>query len=168
MRNLFLAMSAAVALSFTPLAHAAEFRIAVVNTQRILNESAPAVRAVQKLKKEFEPRQMQIQKLTTQVRDLQATLEKQGASMNEADRRKNERDLADLSLQLQHAQRDFSEDLTLARNQAFASVSGTVQKAIVQVGQSGHYDLIVDKGSVLYASPRADITDKVIRALANK
>ena len=57
---------------------AADYKIGFVNTERLFREAAPAKRAQQKLEKEFAARDAEMQKLTKQVRDLQASLDKDG------------------------------------------------------------------------------------------
>ena len=76
--------------------HAADYKIGFVNTERLFREAAPAKRAQQKLEKEFAARDAELRSSRKQVRDLQASLDKDGATMAEAERRNKERDLANL------------------------------------------------------------------------
>jgi outer membrane protein len=144
-----------------------EYKVGFVNTERLFRDAAPAKRAQQKLEKEFAARDAEIQKVAKQVRDLQAQLEKDGATMSESDRRNKERDLANLSRDLQRAQREFREDLNLRRNEELASVQERANKVILQIAEVERFDLIL-QDPVVFASPRIDITDKVIKALADK
>ena len=108
-----------------------------------------------------------MQKLTKQVRDLQSSLDKDGATMAESDRRNKERDLANQSRDLQRAQREFREDLNLRRNEELAQLQERANKVITQIAEAEKFDLIL-QDPVVYASQRIDITDKVIKALADK
>ena len=148
-------------------ASAADYTIGFVNTERLFREATPAKRAQQKLEKEFAARDADIQKVSKQVRDLQAALEKDGATMSETDRRNKERDLANLSRDLQRSQREFREDLNLRRNEELASVQERANKVIQQIAEAEKFDLIL-QDPVVFASQRIDITDKVIKALADK
>ena len=148
-------------------ASAAEYKIGFVNTERLFREAAPAKRAQQKLEKEFAVRDGEIQKLSKQVRDLQAQLEKDGVTMTETDRRNKERDLANLTRDLQRGQREFREDLNLRRNEELASVQERANKVIQQMAEAEKFDLIL-QDPVVFASQRIDITEKVIKALADK
>ena len=147
-------------------AQAADYKIGFVNTERLFREAAPAKRAQSKLEREFAARDADIQKLSKQVRDLQASLEKDGVTMSEGDRRNKERDLANLSRDLTRQQREFREDLNLRRNEELASVQERATRVINQIAEQEHYDLIVQEA--VFASSRIDITDKVIKALADK
>ena len=148
-------------------AQAADYKIGFVNTERLFREAAPAKRAQQKLEKEFAARDADIQKMSKQVRDLQSALEKDGATMSETDRRNKERDLANLSRDLTRGQREFREDLNLRRNEELASVQERANKVIQQIAEAEKFDLIL-QDPVVFASQRIDITEKVIKALADK
>ena len=168
-RCLLAALAAAASLTATTAAtaQAADYRIGFVNTERLFRDAAPAKRAQLKLEKEFAARDAEIQKLAKQVRDLQTLLEKDGITMAEAERRNRERDLANLSRDLQRSQREFREDLNLRRNEELASVQERANKVILQIAEAEKFDLII-QDPVVYASPKIDITDKVIKALADK
>ena len=148
-------------------ADAADYKIGFVNTERLFREAAPAKRAQQKLEKEFATRDAEIQKMSKQVRDLQAALEKDGVTMSESDRRNKERDLANLSRDLQRSQREFREDLNLRRNEELASVQERANKVIQQIAEAEKFDLIL-QDPVVFASQKIDITEKVVKALADK
>ena len=148
-------------------AQGGEYKIGFVNTERLFREATPAKRAQQKLEKEFAGRDADIQKLSKQVRDLQALLEKDGVTMAESDRRNKERDLANMSRDLQRLQREFREDLNLRRNEELAAVQDRANKVIQQIAEAEKFDLIL-QDPVVFASTRIDITEKVIKALADK
>lgn len=148
-------------------AAAADYKIGFVNTERLFREAAPAKRAQQKLEKEFANRDAELGKLAKQVRDLQASLDRDGATMSEGDRRNKERDLANLTRDLQRSQREFREDLNLRRNEELASIQERANKVIQQIAEAEKFDLIL-QDPVVFASQRIDITEKVIKALADK
>ncbi|HWD17230.1 MAG TPA: OmpH family outer membrane protein, partial [Casimicrobiaceae bacterium] len=100
-------LAAAVLVATAGTASAAEYKIGFVNTERLFREATPAKRAQAKIEKEFATRDGEIQKLAKQVRDLQAVLDKDGATMAESERRNKERDLANQSRDLSRMQREF-------------------------------------------------------------
>jgi outer membrane protein len=148
-------------------AQGAEYKMGFVNGERLFREAAPAKRAQQKIEKEFAARDAEIQKLSKQVRDMQALLEKDGVTMSEGDRRGKERDLANMSRDLQRMQREFREDLNLRKNEELTAVQERANKVIQQIAIDEKFDLIIQE-PVIYASPRIDITDRVVKALADK
>ena len=154
-------------LLVTGAAYGADYKIGFVNTERLFREAAPAKRAQQKLEKEFSTRDAEQQKLSKQVRDLQASLDRDGPTMGETERRNKERDLANQMRDLQRMQREIREDLNLRRNEELASVQERANKVIQQIAEAEKFDLII-QDPVVYASQRIDITEKVIKALADK
>lgn len=167
MKRLVNGCIAVALLAAAGVAGAAEYKIGFVNTERLFREATPAKRAQAKIEKEFATRDGEIQKLARQVRDLQASLDKDGATMAESERRNKERDLANQSRDLQRMQREFREDLNLRRNEELAGIQERANKVIQQIAEAEKFDLIL-QDPVVFASPRIDITDRVIKALADK
>lgn len=163
MKRLFLLLFAITLAAAANLSIAAELKIGFVNTERVFRDSQQALKAQKKLEKEFQTREQDIQKMIKQARDQQTFLEKEGLTLSEADRTKKQRDLANLSRELQHAQREFREDLNQRRNEEFAGVQERARKAIIEIAEKEKYDLIVE--NVVFASPRVDITERILKTL---
>ncbi|MGH7757675.1 MAG: OmpH family outer membrane protein, partial [Vulcanimicrobiaceae bacterium] len=134
---------AAALLAAAGASSAADYKIGFVNTERLFREAAPAKRAQAKIEKEFAARDAEIQKLAKQVRDLQASLDRDGPTMSDADRRNKERDLANQSRDLQRTQREFREDINLRKNEEISALQDRANKVIQQIATSEKYDLIL-------------------------
>jgi len=165
MKILKLFISLALILALFP-AMAGDLKVGWINIERIFREAGPAQKATKKLEKEFAQRDGEIQKLGKQTRDLQAQLDKDGMTMSEADRTRKERDLANLNRDFQRMQREFREDLNSRRNEELASIQERANKVIKEMAEAEKYDLIVS--DAVYASPKIDITERVLKALADK
>ena len=161
-----LVLVAAAMLGCAPLADAAELKVGFVKLERLFKEAAPAVKAQKKIEKEFAARDQELQKLAKQARDLQTNLEKDGVTMAESERRDKEQDLARMNRDLQRMQRELREDLNLRKNEELAAVLERANKVIQQIAEAEKFDLILQEA--VYISPRIDITDRVIKALADK
>ncbi len=142
---------------------AGDFRVGVVDTERVLRESAPAVKAEKKIEKEFSGRDQEIKKLMKQAKELQALLEKDGGTLPDADHRNKERELTGMNVNLQRMQREFREDLNLRKNEELAIVLEQANKAIQTIAETEKYDLILQEA--VYRNPKIDITDRVIKYL---
>ena len=147
-------------------AGAVELKIGFVNTERVFREAAPAKRAQQKLEREFAKRNEELSRIEKQGRDLQAELERENVTITEPARREKERQLADISRNFQRLQREIREDLNLRRNEELAAVQERATRVINQIAEQEKFDLVVQEA--VFASGRIDITDKVIKALADK
>lgn len=147
-------------------ANAAEFRIGVVDTDRILRESLPALNAEKKIAKEFSARDLEIKKVSQHVKDIQAQLDKEGMTMLDAERRNKERELDNLNVNLQRMQREFREDLNLRKNEEMMAVLALANKAIQQIAELEKYDLVLQEA--VYRNPKIDITAKVLEYLSKE
>ena len=149
-----------------PAGHAAELKIGFVNQERILRESSPAKRAQAKLDKEFATRRAELDRMEKQGREMEATMQKETVTLPEAERTARERQLGQLTRDFQRMQREFREDVNLRRNEELASLQERANKVINDIAEKEKFDLILQEA--VYASGKIDITDKVIKALADK
>lgn len=140
-----------------------ESKFGFVNTERILRDAAPAVRAQKKIEAEFAKRDQELTRTADQIKRLQDEMEKNGLTMSEAQRRTKQREVSELDVQFQRKRREFQEDLNQRRNEELAQVVEQANRVIRQVAEAEKYDIIFQ--DAVYASPRIDITDKVIKAL---
>ena len=134
-----------------------------VNTERILREAAPAQRAQKKIEAEFKKRDDELAKIAGELKKLQEELEKNAVTMSETQRRNKERDFGELNRDFQRKQREFREDLNQRRNEELAQVVQQANGVIRQIAEQEKFDIIFQ--DAVFASPRIDITEKVIKAL---
>lgn len=149
---------------FLSFSATADTKIGFVDTQRILREAAPAVRAAKKIEKEFEPRRVELQKISVQGKSLQQLLDK--GALPEAERRVRERELLKLNQDFQRMQREINEDLNARRNEELSGLQERVNSAIKSIAETEKFDAIFQDAA--YRNPRLDITDKVLKQLVDK
>lgn len=145
-------------------AEAADMKIGFVDVERIRKESAPAERASRQLEKEFAPRAQELQRREAQLKSLQGSLEKDAMTMAESDRRAKEQELQRMTVDFQRIQREYREDLNLRRNQELAKLFEVADGVIKKIAEADKFDLIVQEA--VFRSSRIDITDRVLKALA--
>lgn len=170
MVNAFLKAAAAIALGTLVTSAgvmAAELKVGFLNTERVLRESAPAVRAQKKLEREFEKRAADLAKMQKQIGDLQAALDRDGATMAEAERNNKVRELSNLQRDFQRNDRSLREDVNQRKNEELASLQERANKIIQQIAEAEKFDLILQE-PIVWASPRIDLTDRIIKLLADK
>jgi len=164
-KRLICATALAVALSASVgEACAQEARIAAVNSDRILRESAAAQAAQKKLEAEFAKRDKDLRDMAQRLKSMSDALDKNGSSMSSTERADKQRELSNLDSDFQRKRREFNEDLNQRRNEELAAVLERANRVIKQIAEQQHYDLIVQEA--VYVSPRIDITDQVLKALA--
>jgi outer membrane protein len=154
----------ALALLAAAGAEAADMKIGFVDVERIRRESAPAERASRQLEKEFAPRAQELQRREAQLKSLQASLEKEAMTMVESERRAKEQEFQRMTVDFQRVQREYREDLNLRRNQELAKLFEVADGVIKKIAEADKFDLIVQEA--VFRSSRIDITDRVLKALA--
>lgn len=159
-----LVLASLMSAMFVTGACASELKVGYVNTQRIFRDAPAAQKAAKKLEGEFAKRDQDLQRMSKQLQGLQENLEKNAVTMAEADRRAKEKEFGELSREFQRKQREFREDLNLRQNEENAAVIEKANKAIKQIAESDKFDLILQ--DVVWVSPKLDITDRVIKVLA--
>jgi outer membrane protein len=158
-----LVLAAAIAAAPCAQAQAPQGKFGFVNTERILRDATPAVRAQKKIEAEFQKRDQELAKIAEQLKRMQDELDKNAVTMSEAQRRTKEREFGDLNRDFQRKQREFREDLNQRRNEELARVVEQANRVIRQIAEQEKFDIIFQ--DAVYASPRIDITDRVIKAL---
>ena len=149
-RGIAAAALATAGLAAVSTASAQELKIGYVNSERVLREAAPAQAAQRKLEAEFGKRQREMAEAEQRLKAA-------------ADRTRRERELVEQDRDLQRKRREFQEDLNQRRNEELSAVVERANRAIKQIFDSEKYDLILQE--VVFAGPRVDITEKVIRVL---
>ena len=161
------AVLAGVACLASAGAIAVEIKIGFINTERVLRESAPAIRSLKKLEREIEKRDADVKRLDQQFRSLQNQLERDGPTMSVNDRLNKQRELSNLTRDLQRTQRSLQEDKNQRANDEMTGLQERANSIIKQIADQEKFDLILQE-PIVWASPRIDITDRVIRLLADK
>lgn len=146
--------------------HAQDTKIGFVSTERIFREAAPAKTAQAKIEQEFSRRDKDLQDMGARLKSMSDKLDKDAAILSESDRAKRQREVADLDKEFQRKQREFREDLNQRRNEELAIVLERTNKVIKQIAETEKYDIVFQEA--VFASPRIDITDKVLKALNGK
>jgi len=157
-----LAVAATAALWAGPAA-AQELKIGYVNSERVLREATPAKAAQSKLEVEFSKREKELNEQGARLKAAAEKLDKEAPALSEAERTRRQRELVEQDRDLQRKRREFQEDLSQRRNEELAAVVERANRVIKQIFDQEKYDLILQE--VIFAGPRIDITDKVIKAL---
>jgi outer membrane protein len=155
---------AAILLSAAAVsAQAQELKIGYVNSEKVLREANAAKAAQAKLEAEFSKRERDLNDAAGRLKAAADKLDKDGPTLGESEKVRRQRELVEQDRDLQRKRREFQEDLNQRRNEELAAVVERANRAIRQIFESEKYDLILQE--VVFAGPRVDITDKVIRVL---
>ena len=155
---------ALIALMLPFSAFAESYTIGVVNAVKILESAPQADQAKKRLEKEFAGRDKKLVSAQKAAKQKEEKLAKDGAIMSESERVKLERDLISARRELKREQDEFRDDLNFRRNEEFGKIQKDIVSAIQKIAKDQKFDLILGEG-VIFASPKVDITDDVIKQL---
>ena len=153
-------------IGLLPWAAQAQGKIGFVNTERVLRDAAPAQRAQKKLEAEFKTRDQELARIAGQLKAMQNEMERSSVTLSDSQRRAKEREFGELNREFQRKQREFREDLNQRRNEQLAQVVEQANLEIRRISEQEDLDVVIQ--DAVYANPRIDITEKVIKALDDK
>ena len=142
---------------------AADLRIGVVNMERILRDSLSAAQAGERLNAEGMRRQEEIDALTKRFKQRLERFEKGASDMSESERVTERRELAEMERDVARRSREARDEFNQRRNEEVLLLQGRAGRIIQQIAESEKFDLVLYE--FFYASPKVDITDRVMKAL---
>jgi outer membrane protein len=143
-----------------------EYKIGVINTDRILREAAPAKEAARKIEQEFKARDADVTKREQELRDLVSRLDRDGATLSEADRGARQREIESRTREIERLRRQLADDLKTRQFDEMSRIKERLDVVLTKLAKDQGYDLILQDG--LYIGRSVDITDTVIKALETR
>lgn len=144
-------------------ASAQEFKVGIVNLDRIFREANSAKAAQTKLEQEFGKREKDLNDVATQLKTASEKFEREAPTLSETQRNTRQKQLVDQDRDFQRKRREFQEDLNARKNEELQQVIERANKVVKTLAEAEKYDLIVQEA--VYVNPKHDITDKVLRLL---
>ena len=142
---------------------AQEFKVGIVNLDRIFREANSAKAAQTKLETEFGKREKDLNDVATQLKTLSDKFEREAPTLSETQRNTRQKQIADQDRDFQRKRREFQEDLNARKNEELQQVIERANKVVKALAEAEKYDLILQEA--VYVNPKHDITDKVLKSL---
>ena len=142
---------------------AQEFKIGIVNLDRIFREANSAKTAQTKLEQEFGKREKDLNDVATQLKTASDKFEREAPTLSETQRNTKQKQLVDQDRDFQRKRREFQEDLNARKNEELQQVIERANRVVKTLAEAEKYDLIVQEA--VYVNPKHDITDKVLKSL---
>lgn len=148
-------------------ASAADLKIGYIVTPRLLSESKLGKESSGKLKAKAESAEKGLEKKMTELKKLQDDITKRMAVLNDSEKAKlgeeYEKQLREAKRMKEDAQQDFDKSRQAIENDMMTKFRSVIEKFAKENG----YDVVLDAGTLLYISQKADVTNEVIQ-LADK
>ena len=156
---LFSLCVSSVALS----ASAQDFRIGLVNAERVLRESNLSKQADAKMQLEFSKREKEINDLGSNLKAAIEKFERDAPTLSESARMTRQKQLGEQDREFQRKRREYQEEITARRNEELQLIIDRANQVIRQIGESEKYDAILQEA--VYINPKHDITEKVLKVI---
>jgi outer membrane protein len=153
---------AALALA-TPV-WAAELKIGYVNYGQLMEQSPQAKAIADAIRSEFIPRQRDLQNAQQSLKNREDKLQKDGATMSDEQRAREEKELRDGYRDLDKKRSEAQDDFNARRNEELSRLQRTLIEEVRVYAKAQNFDLIVADG-VIYANPVLDITPAILSQL---
>lgn len=137
-------------------------KIGVLDVGKVLQESPQVKVAVDKLKAKFKERQDKIASAQKQLAADQEKLKRDKAVMKQADADDLQMKVLDEQRELQSMQEEYVRAARLAQNQVMGATLKQIDAIVKDISNKKHYDLILQRDNVAYASDKVDITPEVM------
>lgn len=153
---------AALALAATPAW--AELKIGYVNYGQLMEQSPQAKVIADAIRSEFMPRQRDLQTQEQTLRTRADKLQKDGATMSDEQRAREEKDIRDSARDLERKKSEAQDDFNARRNEELSRLQKTLIEEVRTYAKSQSFDLVLADG-VIYANNAIDITPAVLTVL---
>lgn len=167
MKKWILPVLAALVVATSLPAAAADLKIGYIVTPRLLGESKLGKESSAKLKAKAEAAEKSLEKKMGEVKKLQEDIEKRMSVLNDNEKQKLgeefERQMREAKRMKEDAQREFDKSRQAIENDMMTKFRSVIEKFAKDNG----FDMILDAGTLLYISEKADVTTEVIQ-LADK
>ena len=149
--------------AFSQLAPA-QTKVAVINLQRAVFESAEIKKADAEMQARFKPRQDEVDQLNREIAGLAQQLQTANGKLSAQQE-------ADLTAQgqrkqreLQRKQDDLQADATAFRNDVLSKSSEKMTAVVRKLAEEKGFDLVVDTSTALYFKTTMELTSDAIAA----
>ena len=141
----------------------AQLKVAIINTQRAVLETAEIKKAATELEAKFRPQQQDIEKRTKELQDIQSKLENaaklkpdQAAELQSEGQRKQR--------VLQRMTEDLQADVDRERTEILNKGGQRMQAVVTKLAEEKGLDLVIDTSNAVFFKQAMEITNDAIAA----
>lgn len=143
-------------------------KVGYIDIKRIFDEYTYTKEAASELQKELEAERSEIRKREDKLMKDEEELQGRIPLLTVEEKQKREDELAKRKKELRDYADDINRRIATKNDQLTRSIISDIVGVLKDIGVKEGYTLILERGSVLYASEDIDLTDKVIKVLNQK
>jgi outer membrane protein len=140
-------------------------KIGYVDMKRLLDNAPQVMTGRQKLEREFATRDTALKADEKRASDLRERQKREEATLSKADATSLQREIDALDRSIKRNRETMGTELKSRSNQELDRSWREINDAVVEFAREQGYDMIVASGSVVYASPKVDVTEQILDRL---
>ncbi len=140
-------------------------KLAVINVDRLVTDSALGKEAFARVKKVADQKKEEGERLTKELREMEQKLADQGAALAEDKKEALQKQYQEKAIAFKRFQDDAQRQLEEAQKKELEELQKRVLPVISQIGREKGYTLIFNKfqSGLVYADEGVDVTDEVLK-----
>ncbi|MFN2387657.1 MAG: OmpH family outer membrane protein [Thermoanaerobaculia bacterium] len=148
-----------------PAAAAGGLRVAVIDVERLVRDSALGKEAFARLKRINDSKKGEAEKLAKEIREMEQKLADQGQSLADDKREALQKQYQEKAMSFKRFNEDATRELDQQQKKELAELERRVMPVIAQVGREKGFTMIFNKfqSGLVFADDAADVTDDVLR-----
>ena len=137
-------------------------KMAVINSQKAVLETAEIKKAQVDLETKFKPRQDKIVQLQKDLQTIESQLN--GGKLNAMGEQELRAEGTKKQRDLQRLQQDLQDDVNLERNDILQRSGARMQDVVKKLAESKGLDIVVDTTNAVFYKPAFDLTAEAVTA----
>ena len=143
---------------------AAQSKVAIINLQRAVLESAEIKKASAELEARFRPRQQQMEKLQKDLQAIQQQLQTMAGKLTPQGEAELTSSGQRKQRELQRVGEDLQADVDRERNDILSKSTQKMQEVVRKLAEEKGPDVVIDVTTAIYFKPALEITTDAIAA----
>jgi outer membrane protein len=143
----------------------AQIKVANCDFSKITDSLPATKKAVSEILKMKKDAEEEIQTMQEELQKKYIKYQQDEANMNKFTKENMEKDLNQMQQNAMARERELQERLQQAQITFIQPIEASVVRVVSEVAEKEKYDYVVEKSAVIFATPKYDITDKVLTIL---
>jgi outer membrane protein len=137
-------------------------KVAVINSQKAVLETAEIKKAQVDLETKFKPRQDKIVQLQKDLQTIESQIN--GGKLNAIGEQELRAEGTKKQRDLQRLQQDLQDDVNLERNDVLQRSGARMQEVVKKLAEAKGLDIVVDTTNTVFYKPVFDLTTEAVTA----
>lgn len=136
----------------------AQVKVAIINSQLAVTETADIKKAQAEMEAKFKPRSVEVDKLQKEVASLQSQLQAGEGKLTPQAAQNIQMQGQRRQRELQRLTEDLQGEVERERQEVLQRVGGRMQEVVRKLAEERGLDMVIDVSNTIYFKPALDIT----------